>query len=100
MLLSAGNCSPTISQQDFPRSATRASRSQVLRVDRQRNRDVAADENRPQHVRLKTPQLVLAEHALHFEIGDHRGRPRTLKRRVTVGAVEFEPSVPMQNGWP
>src|SRR5712671_3116103 len=88
MLLSAGNYSPTISHQDFPRSAKRASRSQALRVDRQRNRNVAADENRPQHVRLKTPQPVVAEHALRFEIGDHRGRPCRLKRRAAVGAVE------------
>src|SRR6266850_8298759 len=88
MLLSAGNCSPTISQQDFPWSARRASRSQVLRIDRQRNRDVAADENRPQHMRLKTPQPVVAEHALRFEIGDHRGWPCPLKRRAAVGAVE------------
>src|SRR6202795_881453 len=63
-------------------------RSQLLRVDRQRNRNVAADENRPQHVRLKTPQPVIAEHALRFEIGDHRGRPCPLKRRAAVGAVE------------
>src|SRR5882762_2445836 len=88
MLLSAGNCCPTISQQDLPRSVNRASRSQALRVDRQRNRDVAADENRPQHVRLKTPQPVVAEHALSFEISDHRRRPCPLKRRVAVGAVE------------
>jgi hypothetical protein len=33
----------------------RPSRSQVLWVDRQRNRDVAADKDRPQHVRLKMP---------------------------------------------
>src|ERR1700732_2023475 len=88
MLLSAGNCSPPISQQDFPRSANRASRSQAVRVDRQRNRHVAADENRPQHVRLKTPQPIVAEHALRFEIGDHRGRTCPLKRRAAVGAVE------------
>src|SRR6267378_1478846 len=60
----------------------------MSRVDRQRNRDVAADEDRAQHVRLKTPQPVVAEHALSFEISDHRGRPCPLKRRATVGAVE------------
>src|ERR1700730_8386305 len=60
----------------------------MFRVDRQRNRDVAADENRPQHVRLKTPQPVVAEYALSFEISDHRRRPCSLKRRATVGAVE------------
>src|ERR1700730_15781957 len=60
----------------------------MFRVDRQRNRDVAADENRPQHVRLKTPQPVVAEYALSFEISDHRRRPCPLKRRATVGAVE------------
>jgi hypothetical protein len=79
---------PTISQWDLLRSARRASRSQALWVDRQRNRDVAADEDRPQHVRLKTPQPVVAEHALRFEIGDHRGRPCPLKRRAAVSAVE------------
>src|SRR6202011_6011510 len=70
----------------FP--AVRPPRSKVFRVDRQRNRGVAADENRPQHVRLKTPQPVVAEHALSFEISDHRRRPCPLKRRITVGAVE------------
>ncbi len=39
-------------------------------------------------MRLKTPQPVVAKHALSFEISDHRGRPRTVKGRVTVGAVE------------
>src|SRR5258708_4288566 len=65
-----------------------ASHSKLPRVDRQRGREVAADENRLQHVRSKAPHLVVGEHALRFEISDHRRRLRPLKRRVAVGAVE------------
>jgi hypothetical protein len=61
---------------------------QALRVDRDRSRQVVADENRPEDVRLKTPEPVVAVHASRLEIRDHRGRPGQLKRRATVGAVE------------
>ena len=61
---------------------------QALGVDRDRSRKVAADEYRSQDVRLKTPQPVVAEHALGFEIRNHRGRSGPLKGWAAVGAVE------------
>jgi hypothetical protein len=49
---------------------------------------VAADEDRPERVRLETPQPVIAEHALCFKISDHRGRSRQLQWRATIGPIE------------
>jgi hypothetical protein len=37
---------------------------------------------------LQTPQPLVAEHALRFEISDHSGRPYPLKRRTPVCTVE------------
>ena len=39
-------------------------------------------------MRLKPPLPILAEDAARLEIGDHRRRSRSLKRRPAVGAVE------------
>ena len=61
---------------------------QALGVDRDRSRKVAADENRSQDVRLKTPQPVVAEQALGFEVRNHGRRFCPLKGWTAVGAVE------------
>jgi hypothetical protein len=65
-----------------------ASRAQAFGIDCQRKWMVAADENRPERVRLKTPQSVIAEHALRFEISDHRGRSRHLNWRTAIGPIK------------
>src|SRR5207249_8986006 len=62
--------------------------SQRSRVDHDRSREVATDDKRPKYVRLKTPQPAVDANTLRFEISDHRGRPRSLKRRPALSAVE------------
>src|SRR5262245_35553619 len=37
---------------------------------------------------IETPRPVIDASTLRFEISDHRGRPRSLKRRLAVSAVE------------
>jgi hypothetical protein len=64
------------------------SRAQAFGIDCQRKWMVAADENWPQRVRLKTPQPVIAEHTLRFEISNHRGRSHHLHRRTTIGPIQ------------
>src|SRR2546423_13375840 len=61
---------------------------EALGVDRDRSWKVAADENRSQHVRLKTPQAIVAEHTLGFEIRHHGGRFCPHEGWAAVGAVE------------
>src|SRR5438128_310560 len=61
-----------------------------LRVDRDRQRDVAADEDRFDHVRLVAPGVVLAQHAVRIEVGDQHRRPLAVERRPAVGAVQTE----------
>ena len=37
---------------------------------------------------MKTPRLVIPEHAPHFEISDHCEWPRLVNWRVAIGPVE------------
>src|ERR1700722_19316427 len=68
----------------------REPRLETRRVDRDRGRQVAADEDRPQQVRLEAPAIVVAEDAASLEIGDHRRRPRTKDRCPTIGTVKVQ----------
>src|SRR2546426_5159415 len=61
-----------------------------LRVDRDRKRDVAADEHRVEHVSLVAPDLVVAQHAIAAQVRDQHRRSFSLKRRPAVGAVEAD----------
>src|SRR6266851_555830 len=61
-----------------------------LSVDRDRKRDVAADEDRVEHVSLVAPDLVVAQHAIAAQVRDQHRRSLSLKRRPAVGAVEAD----------
>src|SRR6266567_4207339 len=61
-----------------------------LRVDRDRKRNVAADEDRMEHMRPVAPDIVFGEHAIAAQIRDQHRRPFSLERRPAVGAVEAD----------
>ena len=53
-------------------------------------RDVSADKERPQHVRLIPPTIICASHAIRHDIGDQHRGPFSLKRRAAIRAIEAE----------
>jgi len=53
-------------------------------------RNVAAEEDRAQHMRLVQPPLVFPPHTIRCDVGNQHRRSFSWKRRTAVGAIETE----------